>query len=192
MPFSDPVEGVDGNNYSYQLACPETQARRVSFCSPCTRVVHMGRSHTHSTRRHAPGFSIGSPADSCPCRLVQTAQLRAVTVSNTENTESSNLATFRRFLFQWVRGLEPNLQPPTRSGDEASSSSTTRLTTPSPWLLTCWSARPGVTTAARAPQCLATDRSPSARMVATGSRAPTACACSGRCTTPCAIPWPGC
>ena len=51
------------------------------------------------------------------------------------------------------------------------SSSTTRLTTPSPWLLTCWSARPGVTTAARAPRRPATDCSPSARMVATGFRA---------------------
>ena len=39
--------------------------------------------------------------------------------------------------------------------DEASASSSTRLTTPSPWLLTCWSAHPGVTTVARAPRRLA-------------------------------------
>ena len=80
---------------------------------------------------------------------------------------------------------------PTPMG-EASSSSTTRLTTPSPWLLTCWSARPGVTTAARAPQRLATDCRPSAQMVATGSPARMACVCSVRCITLCAIPWPGC
>ena len=83
------------------------------------------------------------------------------------------------------------VHPPSLT-DETSSSSTTRLTTPSPWLLTCWSARPGVTTAARVPRRLATECSPSARMAATGFRAHMVSACRGRCTTPCAIPWPGC
>ena len=42
------------------------------------------------------------------------------------------------------------------------------------------------------PRRLATDCSPSARMAATGFRAHMASACRGRCTSPCAIPWPGC
>ena len=72
------------------------------------------------------------------------------------------------------------------------SSSSTRLTAPLPWLLAYRSVRPGLTTPARVPRRLATACTPSARMVATGSRAPTASACRGRCTTPCATPWPGC
>ena len=81
---------------------------------------------------------------------------------------------------------------PAQMDEVSSSSSSTRLTTPLPRLQTCWSARLGLTTAAHVPRRLATACTLSARMVSTGSRAPTASACRGRCTTPCATPWPGC
>ena len=107
------------------------------------------------------------------------------------------------------------VHPPTPLG-EASSSSTTRRTTPLPWLLTYRSVRPGLTTAARVPRRLATAcasprpgwspldlvphglrlrrersmrRSNGAQGGAGGGVSASASACS---TTLCATPWPGC
>ena len=98
LPPSVPHEVIQAGSRQLSVDRRSTNARLLVKFAPADRTYG-----ADSTR--LVSFSAGSPADSCPCRLVQTAHLQAVTVSNTEIQNRQNLRRFVGSSFRRELGL---------------------------------------------------------------------------------------
>jgi len=98
LPPSVPHEVIQAGSRQLSVDRRSTNARLLVKFAPADRTYGADITRLVS-------FSAGSPADSRPCRLVQTAHLQAVTVSNTEIQNRQNLRRFVGSSFRRELGL---------------------------------------------------------------------------------------